>query len=338
MELIERYLQAIGWELPEAKRADIVAELRSSLYDALDAESDGAPTEEQAVALIKQMGSPQQVAAGYYPAGQYLIGPVLYPLFVMVIKIVFTVVVTVQLVLTSINFIWGGTVGAALGSLGELVGSLTFSLGMVVLVFWALQRYDVRPAVEEFDPRTLPPLEPEDKPIRRGEHIFNIAVNVVVLTVLLHFARQGGFPWFDQNGLLENPVLVAYMPLIAIAMLTDIVLEIVVLGQGRWQFFTRAASLAVNLFGLVVALLVLQAHDAWLAAQGAQGLFESINLLPVLFVEQNELTGMMVFRFIFAIATVVAAAETFSSALQLSQAWSRRANSMVQSMLPLKLD
>ena len=77
MELIERYLQAIGRALPPAQRADILAELRSSLYDALESAAGGTAVEAQAAVLIKQMGPPQQVAAAYYPAGQYLIGPAL---------------------------------------------------------------------------------------------------------------------------------------------------------------------------------------------------------------------------------------------------------------------
>ena len=39
MELIERYLQAIGRQLPRSQRADILSELRSALMDTLEARS-----------------------------------------------------------------------------------------------------------------------------------------------------------------------------------------------------------------------------------------------------------------------------------------------------------
>ena len=67
MELIERYLQEIGRHLPANKRADILSELRSSLDDSLEARTNGQPSEEAIVQIIKEMGAPRKVAASYYP-------------------------------------------------------------------------------------------------------------------------------------------------------------------------------------------------------------------------------------------------------------------------------
>src|SRR5271157_3332190 len=81
MELIERYLQEIGRHLPANKRADILSELRSSLNDSLEAQTNDQPSEEAVIQIIKEMGAPRKVAASYYPEGQYLIGPEMFPLF-----------------------------------------------------------------------------------------------------------------------------------------------------------------------------------------------------------------------------------------------------------------
>ena len=69
MELIERYLHAIGRHLPGNKREDILTELRSTLEDQVEARAAGEPNEADAAAVIAEMGPPRQVAAGYFPAG-----------------------------------------------------------------------------------------------------------------------------------------------------------------------------------------------------------------------------------------------------------------------------
>jgi len=82
-----------GRQLPRNKRADIEAELRSALTDSLEARSQGEPTQDQVVAVLKEFGRPEKVAASYWPEGQYLIGPRLFPLFRMVVGIALTVFV-----------------------------------------------------------------------------------------------------------------------------------------------------------------------------------------------------------------------------------------------------
>jgi hypothetical protein len=324
MELIERYLQAIGRALPDAQRADILSELRSSLYDALQGDDDTAPDEAQVVALIKQMGPPQQVAAAYYPAGQYLIGPSLYPLFRLVLGIVFTVVIAVQSITIGFGLLGDVSTAALIDSAWDLLASLALSLGMVVLIFWGLQRLEVHPEPEAFNPRDLPALEPESEATSRGSHIFSILLNVVVLAILARFAQQGGFTWIDGSGFFENPVIDQYLPLIVLSSLAEIVLEIVVLWQGRWQLATRFASVLVNLFSLGLVIVLLQGHEAWLAAHGAAGLFTSIADIPMLIIQRSPLAGMVAFRAGLAFAVVVVAIEAATSLYRLFRAWVMR--------------
>jgi hypothetical protein len=75
MELIERYLNETGKYLPRKNREDILAEIKSYLEDTLDERTDGKPTAEDVVTLLKESGSPRKMAASYAPEGQYLVGP-----------------------------------------------------------------------------------------------------------------------------------------------------------------------------------------------------------------------------------------------------------------------
>ncbi len=69
MELIERYIYQVGKRLPFKNRADIVSELRSSLEDQLDARADSEPSDARVIELLNEMGSPESVAASYFPEG-----------------------------------------------------------------------------------------------------------------------------------------------------------------------------------------------------------------------------------------------------------------------------
>lgn len=298
MELIERYLQAIGRALPNFQRDDILSELRSALYDALEGQGESQPDEAQIVAAIQRMGPPQQVAAAYYPAGQYLVGPALYPVFRLVLAIVFTVVVGVQLLAVLASLVAANTAPMVLGGLGGMINGLFVSFGIVVALFWGLQRLEVHPqaAAAPFDPRSLPALETDPELVGRGQQVFNILINVVALVVLTRFVQQGGFAWPGGGGLFQNPVIERYFPLIALTTLAGIVLDIVLLWRGRWQASTRAASVGVKLFSLGVLGLLLQGHNAWLGAAGRAGLLEGMADLPELLLNGSPIAGMLIFR------------------------------------------
>lgn len=100
MNLIDRYIQHIGKHLPEKSREDVKREIRSLVEDSLEDRSRelGRPIDEAlAVAVLKEFGRPEKMAASYTPE-RYLIGPRLYPIFWLVVKIVASVLLAITLV------------------------------------------------------------------------------------------------------------------------------------------------------------------------------------------------------------------------------------------------
>src|SRR5512145_107923 len=123
MNLIDRYIAEVGKHLPRKNRTDIEAEIRSTLEDMLDErmQASGAkgPADDATVmALLKEYGSPREVA-GTYATHPYLIGPRLFPIFEMVVKIVFAVVATVSLIGLGVGLAKTGLTGP------EFVSTLT---------------------------------------------------------------------------------------------------------------------------------------------------------------------------------------------------------------------
>src|SRR5574342_403136 len=146
MNLIDKYIAEVGKHLPRRQRADIEAEIRSTLEDMLEErKQDKDPADEVAVMeLLKEYGSPREVAAKY-KTHQYLIGPRLFPLFEMVIRIVFAVVAGASLIGLGVGLTKTGLTGPAFVStlrdwLGGLLGGLIAAFGNVTLVFAILER------------------------------------------------------------------------------------------------------------------------------------------------------------------------------------------------------
>jgi hypothetical protein len=81
MDLLERYLHAVGQYLPLETREDVLAELRVNLLAEMDARADAIErplTVSETAAVLKEHGRPLLVAARYMPQ-RYLIGPAVFP-------------------------------------------------------------------------------------------------------------------------------------------------------------------------------------------------------------------------------------------------------------------
>ncbi len=317
MELIDRYLFEVGHHLSPAQRADILSELRSSLEDALEASADGTPDEADVIALLKEMGRPRDVAASYYPEGQYLIGPTLYPLFRMVVVIVLSAVIGAQLLVVLLSLLLSSGPVSAFDSLWEIIGSVPMALGSVVLVFALLQREGVTPEWESetWDPSTLPPVD-EAEPVKQGELVFELLVATMVLVGLTRIAYGGGFD-------AVNPLFARFFPWIALSMVISIVVDVVLLWKGRWSKAVRLAKLGDNLFSIVVLVLLVQGHAAWLAAHGSSGWFVGFTRLPELLVRGPQLAGVAFFHSILIVVLIATLAETGVQLFRLIRSYTR---------------
>jgi hypothetical protein len=89
MELIDRYLQAVKFWLPKNQKQDIIVELSEDLRSQVEdreAELGRKLNESEVADLLKQRGRPVLVA-NRYKSQQHLIGPVLFPIYVFVLRL-----------------------------------------------------------------------------------------------------------------------------------------------------------------------------------------------------------------------------------------------------------
>jgi hypothetical protein len=270
MNLIDRYIAEIGKHLPRKNRADIEAEIRSTLEDMLEERSGGKPADEAIVmGLLKEYGSPREVAATYknHP---YLIGPRLYPIFEMILRIVLAVVAGASLIGLGVGLAKTGFTGPTfVTSIGEwfleLISGLIAAFGNIVLVFAILERTQVAEKFEnelkEWDPQELKS-EPDPDQIDLPDHIATIIFTVLGLVVFnlypnllaLRFASDG--TWATLPVLTES--FFRFLPWINIMGLVQIFFSGFMLSQRTWNIGTRILDILIDVAGMVLAVTILR--------------------------------------------------------------------------------
>jgi hypothetical protein len=191
MDLLDRYLQAVKFWLPSAQRQDIIAELREDLRSQIEDQETalGRPlTEAEVEVTLRQVGRPVLVANRYLPQ-RHLIGPVWFPIYAFVLKIVAAcylvpwILVWIGLMIFDPAY-RAGHVGAGwLDALGEAWGGFwlaaTIAIGVVTIVFAVLERAQAESGfLENWDPRKLPAVR-DTRHIPRLSSTLDLVANVV---------------------------------------------------------------------------------------------------------------------------------------------------------------
>lgn len=273
MNLIDKYVAEVGKHLPRRNRADIEAEIRSTLEDMLDERTQGkSQTADEAavVQLLREYGTPRKVAESY-GARQYLIGPRLYPTFILVTQIAISVLLVISLVGLGLGLAKSDLTGIGfLSMVGEsfldLLGGLIAAFGNIVLVFAILERTlpaeELEKETEEWDPAKLAS-EPDPDRVKFGELIASILFTAAFLIVLNLYPQIIGIGFLQNNEwTFVSPILsdafFSYLPYINILGVLEITLSVILLREGFWQTWTRIARAVLELGNIVLAVTMLR--------------------------------------------------------------------------------
>ena len=264
-DLIERYVHQVGRYLPQKERADIQAELRSQIQDQLDDRYKGAPSEADVVTVLTELGDPRRMAASY-GGEQYLIGPDLYPIMMMVLRrglvIVPPIAILVRVLATLLGDESGSLITLLLESAAGALQAAVIFTGIVVLLFAILQRSgedlsEITGENRPFDPHSLPAVN-DPAQIDRAEEVLSIAGGVFISLVLLYFLRVGGltlrFNLSDPGDVI--PVPIPWLVALIAALAGEVVVRLVALSRGRWSVPTWLLNVALNFLGAVALYFV----------------------------------------------------------------------------------
>jgi hypothetical protein len=268
MDLINRYVHEVGQYLPHRLRADVEAELRSLLTDSVEerARAEGAAASDAlAGAVLREFGTPKDVAARYGPEPQYLIGPRLYPVYVVSVKVMLPVLAALVVALVVAGrFQAPGeqpSLAVFIRATGKFLWGALVNLGIMTLVFALVERaMRTREAAGAgFDPAKLPPVDDPDK-ISYFGRIFAIYMIAVLALAFNVFPGWVAIFVFHGNEGTVYPLLAPefdrYLPLLNAWGFLAFVLNLVVLRQGRWRRPTRWAEFGLEVANALILLLI----------------------------------------------------------------------------------
>jgi hypothetical protein len=288
--LIDRYLARVSEILPAKQRQDTVTEIRSLIQDAVDDRSkiEGREPDEQMMAdVLKQFGSPEKIVAPYLPE-KYLIGPRLFPIFMLVLRIALPIIAVLALVgywtglhpvlpLTGVEL-----TNNILKSLGNTVTIIFQAFGNIVIIFailqWTLPEFKSVAREKAWNPHSLKAISQPNK-IKRGELITEIFFTLVGLIVFTFYIDKIGI-YNNLNGQWSfTPILTsafyAYVPWLDLLFVLTIIMDTILLRRGSWEVGTKIFAIALNLFSIGITASILTNIQYLYTLQGALGQFGS---------------------------------------------------------------
>lgn len=262
-DLVERYVHQVGRYLPPNERAEIEAELRSQIQDQLEDRYAGSPTSEEVAAVLAEFGHPYKMAASY-SSEKYLVGPMLYPYLMLVLRYVVLLVPATVIFLSVFGVLISPPQNGVFAWLVETViaivqATLTFSA--VVVLFFALMQHsyvkiDEKEAV--FNPLDLPEIN-DPAEVDRFEAVSGVALGTIVMLIFVYFLSVGGltlrFNLSDPGAVI--PVPTHWLILLIVSGTAQIVMHLLVLRRKRWGVGSWVLQSLLELFGFVCLYFVL---------------------------------------------------------------------------------
>jgi hypothetical protein len=266
MDLIERYVAAVGRQLPDKQAADIENELRDVLMSRQEEQEErlGRPlTRAEVESLLIDFGHPLTVA-GRYRRTQHLIGPEVFPFWWAAVKVMLMAVAGAYLVLIVIGILTDQTPAQFNRGVPSAWYVVIYLFGLITLVCMLIERFGKAQVLQRWKPRNLPAAQGKRRsPFEMGAEIAADVVFIAWWSGWIHFANLIPYPGhlrFDLAPIWATwhwPILGYYV--------AEMVANGVALARPGW-IRGNAVILSVRyLAGIAILSQVMQA-DRWVNA------------------------------------------------------------------------
>ena len=253
--LTDRYVWAVLRALPGAQRPDLEPEIRALVADSVDAKAG-----DERAALV-ELGDPNQLAARYTGAPQYLIGPTVFPawkqLVTTLVAILVPIIAAVSLGASLLNQAdFGQAVVSAAGGAFMVAVQTVFWITLVFAFIERGTKIEGLAGAEPWTPDKLPDL-PDAGRMGVGEMVGTVVANVLLIGALLWLQLPitvdgQSFPLFD-------PALWSFwLPYFIVVSILEIVFAVVVWRRGRWTYGLAAINAVLGAMFAIPAIWLWQ--------------------------------------------------------------------------------
>jgi len=263
MTMLDVYLDAVRKQLPRKDRDDIAAELRAVLLSQVEAEQQERGrglTDDEVAAIVKRYGSPDAVAASY-GARQHLIGPRVYPHYIVVVKLILWTVAAITIALAAAAFSSEQpAVGVARAVLtGALIafGNLT----IVTLIFARVERMkDQLAPASDWDPRILGAVPRPRTSIGRKDAWTSLLMMAFWLLWWTDVLPINRWLLWSRLPLEPAPIWETLTPMVVGLMVASTVTDAIALLRPRAVAFYEGAGLVIEAGVLLILAMALRSR------------------------------------------------------------------------------
>jgi hypothetical protein len=272
MELIERYLQAVGFWLPKRQKNDIINELSEDIRSQVEEREVAAGrslNQFEIAGLLKERGRPVVVAGRYLPQ-QTLIGPVFFPIYNLVLKIVLLcyliprLLAWIGLILFDAHYSAERLSGGILREWTSFWGGLIFVFGMITAVFAVLERVQLRSDfLNDWSPLKLPAVVKlkHKKTSPRVQAFWELVTNSTAIAIWLSLPHYSHMILGDLTRVFRlSPEWQRYYWPILGLMFISLLQQITTFFRPDWRWLRPAVQLGVNVMGLLIIETLSKTH------------------------------------------------------------------------------
>jgi hypothetical protein len=281
VELIDRYLQSVKMALPKAQQNDVIGELTDEILSQVEEKEAalGRPlSEDEQVALLKQLGHPL-LLAGRYRKQRYLIDPSIFAIYWMVLRLALVAVFLAMAVAAVAVAATGRGLASALGILLRYPFAALSVFAWVTLVFVALDVVQAKFGFfSKWDPRTLPKLTKREPKHSMTESIAALVLGAIFgvwwLVGLKHQFLIFGPGVFVLH---FGPVWQTLYPLFVVLVIADMAHHTVNIVRPAWEKGRVAIRMIFRALQLLALYFLINAKDLLVPGEAA-----APNLQPVM--------------------------------------------------------
>jgi hypothetical protein len=280
MELIQRYIYAVTKSFPKKQKMEIEEELKANIEDMVEQNSSNESHEEKVKKVLLELGDPEILADNYRGSKKFLIGPVYYESYLMVLKIVIAAVVGgISIALFIKSFFTANIDIANIGMeyLTSIFSGAMQAFAWTTIIFIIIERNYVKgkdemEEKESWDLSRLPLLPDKKTRIPLSEPIVAIIFTTIFFSVflgILYTAPEVIAVYFERAGemiripIFNTAVLQSYRALFIGIFFLSIIKEVISLYYRKWNLKNSIISILIITITAILGVIIITDSSLW---------------------------------------------------------------------------
>lgn len=295
MELIDRYLYALGAVIAPKKKEPTISKVKDRIRELIDSRIGKGEelTEEVATAALSELGPPAKVAEENGGSPFLLISPYMWQPFLTVV-LIFSTLYVFRLITTIVGGVRDGGV-VFLNEMYEFVESAGWTFLWVLVVFVIIDRSRIkRNRNRAFRASALPSLPRTTYKVKETKTLFILLFSSLILIVLVLFPEKLAIYSYGPDGWKTYSILSEgfsiYIPAIGLLLIGVLLHSAFLLRMTHWSPFMRWADIGLRiaqillLYWMVYGPVPIEIPEAYLS-ESNQELKENIDEITNVFVD-----------------------------------------------------